>query len=376
MSFSNSINVEEDYGSYEIPVSVIPDHQIDVLCEYPTGEPDGAFLYPPMSPMYRDTRRSNTPDSFSDDSNSSYMPSPGSPGVASDFDPSSSEIVHGLQGMGMEGTYGYLPLLTYQSPQLGSPSPSYYAPSSPCSSFSEDHPTVCTNPFNQCDAHSHIGAFDLEAPVELTNSHFMPPPLFPCSPYAGDFSFVSRQSPGQCESSDYRPNLSVPEYPAESICSPSLSSDNPDKKNIGDLINDVIQDTQFKDAAAIQDLAKQDISAKVGGVSIKKLFNKEPKDRVCSSASIKAAQKRRKKPARFACPFQGCAADFTRNAGLQSHYKSHLGITDLECPFCGNTMATSLDRHKKRCKKNPNREGGAVRNQRKKRRDAVVQGKV
>ncbi|KAH9481502.1 hypothetical protein JR316_0006029 [Psilocybe cubensis] len=83
-------------------------------------------------------------------------------------------------------------------------------------------------------------------------------------------------------------------------------------------------------------------------------FRREARQSVFSPAGYEAIMKRRENSARFLCKF--CERDFTRKYGLDNHIKAHLGIVDKYCEFCEKSFASSLARHKKRCKFIPNAE--------------------
>ena len=100
-------------------------------------------------------------------------------------------------------------------------------------------------------------------------------------------------------------------------------------------------------------------------------FSKPTKMEVGTTATWKASERRRKTEASFFCDL--CKTGFTRKNGLISespslksaeislipiyvdHYRSHLGIADKTCVHCGRGFTTSLTRHMKKCKSNPNR---------------------
>ncbi|GAA6030967.1 hypothetical protein JCM8097_008960 [Rhodosporidiobolus ruineniae] len=47
---------------------------------------------------------------------------------------------------------------------------------------------------------------------------------------------------------------------------------------------------------------------------------------------------------RFICPFGGCGRAFARNFNMQSHYRSHLGVRDFDCPHCPKKFSRRHDR--------------------------------
>ncbi|GAA5858042.1 hypothetical protein JCM8547_006675 [Rhodosporidiobolus lusitaniae] len=47
---------------------------------------------------------------------------------------------------------------------------------------------------------------------------------------------------------------------------------------------------------------------------------------------------------RFVCPFEGCGRGFARNFNMQSHYKSHLGVREFNCPHCTKKFSRRHDR--------------------------------
>ncbi|KJA26195.1 hypothetical protein HYPSUDRAFT_304520 [Hypholoma sublateritium FD-334 SS-4] len=82
-------------------------------------------------------------------------------------------------------------------------------------------------------------------------------------------------------------------------------------------------------------------------------FSKPTKMEVGTSATWRASERRRKTEPSFFCDL--CETGFTRKNGLINHYRSHLGIADKNCIYCGRGFTTSLTRHMKKCKSNPNR---------------------
>ncbi|GAA5886483.1 hypothetical protein JCM6882_001651 [Rhodosporidiobolus microsporus] len=47
---------------------------------------------------------------------------------------------------------------------------------------------------------------------------------------------------------------------------------------------------------------------------------------------------------RFVCPFDGCGRGFARNFNMQSHYASHLGVRNFNCPHCPKKFSRRHDR--------------------------------
>ncbi|KAJ7103368.1 hypothetical protein B0H15DRAFT_209813 [Mycena belliarum] len=70
---------------------------------------------------------------------------------------------------------------------------------------------------------------------------------------------------------------------------------------------------------------------------------------VASPASIRAANSRRKKPAKYIC--EVCKASFTANHNLKNHMNSHRGYRPFECEACQMRYVTPgvLKRHQKTC---------------------------
>ncbi|KAH9481503.1 hypothetical protein JR316_0006030 [Psilocybe cubensis] len=87
---------------------------------------------------------------------------------------------------------------------------------------------------------------------------------------------------------------------------------------------------------------------------VRAYFKKNAKQAVSTHAGLIASNNRRKFSAKFPCSI--CGHNFTRKLGLNNHLKAHLGIVDQHCRFCTGMFATSLKRHMKRCRFNPDRE--------------------
>lgn len=109
-------------------------------------------------------------------------------------------------------------------------------------------------------------------------------------------------------------------------------------------------------------------SSHVNESDVGKVFSKNPKTRVATPNTLRASALRRKHPAKFKCPVNGCLDDFTRKHNLESmytirrlvqssnlslidHLRSHCGVTDLICPLCnkGFTTIPVLKRHHRSC---------------------------
>ncbi|BGP34737.1 hypothetical protein JCM10296v2_006559 [Rhodotorula toruloides] len=60
--------------------------------------------------------------------------------------------------------------------------------------------------------------------------------------------------------------------------------------------------------------------------------------------STKRRPPKKEQPKRFVCPHPGCGRPFTRNFNMQSHYKSHLGIREFDCPACPKKFSRRHDR--------------------------------
>ncbi|BGP10755.1 hypothetical protein JCM10049v2_006647 [Rhodotorula toruloides] len=60
--------------------------------------------------------------------------------------------------------------------------------------------------------------------------------------------------------------------------------------------------------------------------------------------STKRHPPKKEQPKRFVCPHPGCGRPFTRNFNMQSHYKSHLGIREFDCPACPKKFSRRHDR--------------------------------
>ncbi|KIM40459.1 hypothetical protein M413DRAFT_445916 [Hebeloma cylindrosporum] len=78
------------------------------------------------------------------------------------------------------------------------------------------------------------------------------------------------------------------------------------------------------------------------------------KTQVSSDAALAVSEKKRKKAPICDCPL--CGQDFTRISSLKSHMDAHNGNLTKFCKFCGKYLAGTLSRHKRKCKKNPNRD--------------------
>lgn len=92
---------------------------------------------------------------------------------------------------------------------------------------------------------------------------------------------------------------------------------------------------------------------------------------VTTPAAIEASKSRRKSASKYFCKY--CRQGFTRKSNLDrepsnfgsyfyaeactEHYRSHLGVPTKLCPFCRQMFMSSISRHKKSCKQNPNRHG-------------------
>ncbi|KAF9533731.1 hypothetical protein CPB83DRAFT_831586 [Crepidotus variabilis] len=92
-----------------------------------------------------------------------------------------------------------------------------------------------------------------------------------------------------------------------------------------------------------------------------KIFSKRAKSKVATLNGLKASTARRTNPARFKCEIEGCNADFTRKHNLENHMKSHYGVTDLACTFCGKGFTTIpvKKRHQATCQSNPSRKANS-----------------
>jgi hypothetical protein len=97
------------------------------------------------------------------------------------------------------------------------------------------------------------------------------------------------------------------------------------------------------------------------------------RSKVTTQAAIEASKSRRKSPSKYFCKY--CRQGFTRKSNLDrepwllpifgshfhveahiEHYQSHLGVPNKLCPFCRQMFMGSINRHKKSCKQNPDRQ--------------------
>lgn len=60
--------------------------------------------------------------------------------------------------------------------------------------------------------------------------------------------------------------------------------------------------------------------------------------------STKRHPPKKEQPKRFVCPHPGCGRPFSRNFNMMSHYKSHLGIREFDCPACPKKFSRRHDR--------------------------------
>ena len=97
------------------------------------------------------------------------------------------------------------------------------------------------------------------------------------------------------------------------------------------------------------------------------------RSKVTTRAAIEASELRRKFPAKYFCKY--CERGFTRKSNLDrepclqvliyflmlkliaEHHQSHLGVPNKLCNFCGQMFMSSISRHKRSCKQNPERQG-------------------
>lgn len=57
-----------------------------------------------------------------------------------------------------------------------------------------------------------------------------------------------------------------------------------------------------------------------------------------------SGSKKKDQSRRFNCPHPGCGRGFARNFNMQSHYKSHLGVREYDCPWCPKKFSRRHDR--------------------------------
>ncbi|BGP27052.1 zinc finger, C2H5-type domain containing protein [Rhodotorula toruloides] len=60
--------------------------------------------------------------------------------------------------------------------------------------------------------------------------------------------------------------------------------------------------------------------------------------------STKRHPPKKEQPKRFVCPHPGCGRPFSRNFNMRTHYQSHLGIREFECPACPKKFSRRHDR--------------------------------
>lgn len=63
---------------------------------------------------------------------------------------------------------------------------------------------------------------------------------------------------------------------------------------------------------------------------VEKVFSKHPKIKVATPNTLRASALRRKHPAKFKCPVDGCCDDFTRKHNLESVYFCYLDWTPAQ----------------------------------------------
>lgn len=60
--------------------------------------------------------------------------------------------------------------------------------------------------------------------------------------------------------------------------------------------------------------------------------------------STKRRPAKKEQVRRFTCPHPGCGRAFARNFNMASHYKSHLGVREYQCPVCPKMFSRRHDR--------------------------------
>ncbi|GAA5902271.1 hypothetical protein JCM8208_007246 [Rhodotorula glutinis] len=60
--------------------------------------------------------------------------------------------------------------------------------------------------------------------------------------------------------------------------------------------------------------------------------------------STKRRPAKKEQVRRFTCPHPGCGRAFARNFNMASHYKSHLGVREFQCPVCPKMFSRRHDR--------------------------------
>ncbi|TNY21322.1 hypothetical protein DMC30DRAFT_395271 [Rhodotorula diobovata] len=60
--------------------------------------------------------------------------------------------------------------------------------------------------------------------------------------------------------------------------------------------------------------------------------------------STKRRPAKKEQVRRFTCPHPGCGRAFARNFNMASHYKSHLGVREFQCPMCPKMFSRRHDR--------------------------------